>query len=82
MIYCSAWAKELMNKTEAIYIDGTFKKEPKPFSQPYTMAEVENRTADKAIPVAYVLMRHRSKVSYTTLFEHLTAYLGRNENSI
>ena len=26
MIYCSAWAKDLMKKTEAIYIDGTFKK--------------------------------------------------------
>ena len=53
MLFCSGWAKTLMSQTEAIYIDGTYKKASKLFRMLYAvMAEVTNRTADKAVPVA------------------------------
>ena len=40
------------------------------------MAEVTNRTADKAVPVAYILMRHQTKQSYTTAFNILKTFFG------
>ena len=68
MLFCSGWAKTLMSQTEAIYIDGTYKKASKLFQMLYAvMAEVTNRTADKAVPVAYILMRHQTKQNKTKL---------------
>ena len=69
MLFCSGWAKTLLSQTDAIYIDGTYKKAPKPFRMLYAvMAKVTNRTAVKAVPVALVLMRHQTKQRYTTAF--------------
>ena len=80
MLFCSGWAKTLMSQTEAIYIDGTYKKAPKPFWMLYAvMAEVTNRTADKAVPVAYILMRHQTKQSYTTAFNILKTFIGNRK---
>ena len=77
LIYISGWAKQLLSSTDSIFVDGTFKKAPNPFHQLYViMAEARH---DIAVPVAYVLMRRRTKSSYNCLFKHLSRYIGEDQ---
>ena len=74
MIFCAEWGKQLLKKTPAIYIDGTFRKAPSPFRQVYiVMAEA---AFSRAVPVAYVLMTERTESAYATLFNRLSQYIG------
>ena len=72
MIFCAGWANILLQTTQGIFIDITFKKAPYPFKQVYVvMAEA---AFCRAVPVTDE-MTERTEFAFATLFNYLSQYI-------
>jgi hypothetical protein len=57
-------------EAEHVFMDGTFKSAPSPFSQLYTI-HIESTVSNSTVPVLYSFLPNKTKSTYTLLFNEL-----------
>ncbi|KAG0428611.1 hypothetical protein DMUE_5809, partial [Dictyocoela muelleri] len=68
-----------LEHSESWYCDGTFKSCPTGFEQVYTIMGLIKR---KCVPLVYILMKDRSKVSYLEALNVINSYLKKHAKFI
>jgi hypothetical protein len=57
-------------EAEHVFMDGTFKSAPSPFSQLYTI-HIESTVSNSTVPVVYSFLPNKTKSTYILLFNEL-----------
>jgi len=73
LIFITQTSLQILQKSEVWYSDGTFKVSPSLFQQLYT---IHCNVDDTVMPMAYILMSHRTKQMYIDVLSKLRSHLN------
>lgn len=84
LIFSSSIGKEIMSNHKSFFMDGTFKCCSKQFTQLYTIhADIGSNTEERnIIPVAYALLKNKTRSTYERLFSIMKNTTNWNPTSI